>query len=346
MQVKDRVLEALEANRGTYFSGEALAQKLAVSRSAVWKAIQQLRESGYPIEAASKRGYCLAKDSAILSAQSIAQYLTVPQLRLEVEQLVSSTNTLLRQRAEAGEPEGLALVAAAQTAGRGRRDHTFFSPPDTGLYLSFLVRPQLSAKDALLLTTCAAAAVALAIEDCAGVPAEIKWVNDVFCRGKKVCGILTEGALDLETGGLQYAIVGIGVNCFPPAGGFPEDLPEAGSVFAERPQGIEGRSQLAGAILNHFFKFYPNLALFRGLPQAFPRPGEGNYGARGNPDPHGAGLGPGPGLFPPGPRGRRHGADAFLRRGPGAPGKRQMLTTGRWADGTAQTIFFSAAPRL
>ena len=82
----------------------------------------------------------------------------------------------------------------------------------------------------------------------------------MFCRGKKVCGILTEGALDLETGGLQYAIVGIGVNCFPPAGGFPEDLPEAGSVFAERPQGIEGRSQLAGAILNHFFKFYPNLA--------------------------------------------------------------------------------------
>ena len=100
MQVKDRVLEALEANRGTYFSGEALAQKLAVSRSAVWKAIQQLRESGYPIEAASKRGYCLAKDSAILSAQSIAQYLTVPHLRLEVEQLVSSTNTLLRQPAE------------------------------------------------------------------------------------------------------------------------------------------------------------------------------------------------------------------------------------------------------
>ena len=222
MQVKDRVLEALEANRGTYFSGEALAQKLAVSRSAVWKAIQQLRESGYPIEAASKRGYCLAKDSAILSAQSIAQYLTVPQLRLEVEQLVSSTNTLLRQRAEAGEPEGLALVAAAQTAGRGRRDHTFFSPPDTGLYLSFLVRPQLSAKDALLLTTCAAAAVALAIEDCAGVPAEIKWVNDVFCRGKKVCGILTEGALDLETGGLQYAIVGIGVNCNTDTAALPE----------------------------------------------------------------------------------------------------------------------------
>ena len=260
MQVKDRVLEALEANRGTYFSGEALAQKLAVSRSAVWKAIQQLRESGYPIEAASKRGYCLAKDSAILSAQSIAQYLTVPQLRLEVEQLVSSTNTLLRQRAEAGEPEGLALVAAAQTAGRGRRDHTFFSPPDTGLYLSFLVRPQLSAKDALLLTTCAAAAVALAIEDCAGVPAEIKWVNDVFCRGKKVCGILTEGAL--RPGDRRPAIRHRRHRreLLPAGGGLPRRPAGGRFRLCRTPQGIEGRSQLAGAILNHFFEFYPNLA--------------------------------------------------------------------------------------
>lgn len=259
MQVKDRVLEALEANRGTYFSGEALAQRLQVSRSAVWKAIGQLRESGYPITAASNRGYCLAPDSPILSSQSIAQYLTAPGLRLEVQPVVTSTNTLLRQRAEEGEPEGLVLAAAQQTAGRGRRDHGFFSPPDSGLYLSFLLRPHLSAKDALLLTTCAAASVALAIEDCAGVEAQIKWVNDVFCRGKKVCGILTEAALDLETGGLQYAIVGIGVNLFPPEGGFPPELPEAGAVFPARPQGLESRSQLAGAILNHFFTFYPHL---------------------------------------------------------------------------------------
>ena len=107
--------------------------------------------------------------------------------------------------------------------------------------------------------TCAAASVALAIEECAGVDAKIKWVNDVFCHGKKVCGILTEAALDLETGGLQYAIVGIGVNLFPPKGGFPPELPEAGAVFPTRPQGLEGRSQLAGSILNHFFSFYPHL---------------------------------------------------------------------------------------
>lgn len=260
MLIKDRVLEALEANRGEFFSGEALAGKLQVSRSAVWKAISQLRESGYPIDAVSNRGYCLRAESAILSPQSIAQYLTVPGLAVEVQPVVTSTNTLLRQQAEAGAPEGTVLAAVTQTAGKGRRDHSFFSPPDSGLYLSFLLRPELAAQEALALTTCAAASVALAIEDCAGVDAQIKWVNDVFCRGKKVCGILTEAALDLETGGLQYAIVGIGVNLFPPEGGFPPELNEAGAVFDSKPQGLESRSQLAGSILNHFFSFYPNLA--------------------------------------------------------------------------------------
>ena len=199
MQVKDRVLAALEASRGTYLSGQALAQQLQVSRNAVWKAISQLRESGYPIQAVSHRGYCLDVDSPLLSPQSIARHLTVPGLQAEVAQTVSSTNTLLRQRAEEGAPEGLVLAAVEQTAGKGRQGHSFFSPPDTGLYLSLLLRPKLSAQDALLLTTCAAAAVALAIEACAGVEAQIKWVNDVFCRGKKVCGILTEAAQGLES---------------------------------------------------------------------------------------------------------------------------------------------------
>lgn len=259
MSVKQRVLEALEANRGAFFSGEQLARQLEVSRSAVWKAISQLRESGYPIDAVPNRGYCLQPDSPMLSPQSIAQFLTVPDLSLQVQPVVTSTNTILRQQAEEGAPEGTVLAACQQTAGRGRRDHVFFSPPDTGLYLSFLLRPALSAQDALLLTTCAAASVALAIEECAGRPAQIKWVNDVFCGGKKVCGILTEGAIDLETGGLQYAIVGIGVNLFPPEEGFPSHLPEAGSVFTCRPQGLEARSQLAGSILNHFFSFYPRI---------------------------------------------------------------------------------------
>ena len=106
MQVKDRVLAALEAERGTYLSGQALAQSLQVSRNAVWKAIGQLREKGYPIQAVPNRGYCLAPESAILSPQSIARYLTVPGLTVEVHDQVTSTNTLLRQRAEEARQEG------------------------------------------------------------------------------------------------------------------------------------------------------------------------------------------------------------------------------------------------
>ena len=261
MTVKERVLTVLEARRGEWFSGEALAQEIGVSRSAVWKAITQLREGGYPIQAAPNRGYSLGQDSDLLSAQSIGQYLTVPGLEVEFRPVVTSTNDPLRQAAEEGAPEGKVMVAAEQTAGRGRRGHSFYSPPDAGLYLSLLLRPKLSAPEALSLTTCAAAAVALAVEECAGIPAQIKWVNDVFCRGKKVCGILTEASLDLESGGLQYAIVGIGVNLYPPAGGFPEELADImGSVYTEKPRGYECRSRLAGSILNHFFAFYQNIA--------------------------------------------------------------------------------------
>ena len=105
MQVKDRVLEALEGHRGTYFSGEALAKELQVSRNAVWKAIRQLRDQGYPIHAVSNRGYSLAPDSAMLSPQSIAPFLTVPGLQVEVQPVVTSTNQVLRQRAEEGAHE-------------------------------------------------------------------------------------------------------------------------------------------------------------------------------------------------------------------------------------------------
>lgn len=195
-----------------------------------------------------------------LSQTLLSQCCSVPGLRFDVRETVSSTNTLLREQAEAGAPHGTVLLSAAQTAGRGRRDRAFFSPDGSGLYLSILLRPCLPVTEALLLTTCAAASVALAVEDLTGERAQIKWVNDVFLHGKKVCGILTEGALDGATGQFRYAVVGIGVNLLPPAGGFPPELSDiAGAVFpagTERP-GL--RERLAGAILERFFSFYPDL---------------------------------------------------------------------------------------
>jgi len=150
------------------------------------------------------------------------------------------------------------MIAAAQTEGRGRLGRTFYSPDGTGLYMSILLRPTISANEALFITTAAAVAVCHAIERVSDRTARIKWVNDIFCDDKKVCGILTEAALDPETGGLSYAVLGIGVNVCDPQGGFPDELCRiAASVFGQR----EGdRCQLAAAIIDEFFAEYATLS--------------------------------------------------------------------------------------
>ncbi|MEG2000469.1 MAG: biotin--[acetyl-CoA-carboxylase] ligase [Evtepia sp.] len=254
--MKDQILTALEQARGTFVSGHALATALSVSRTTVCNAVHALQDAGYAIEAVTNRGYRLAPGNGPLSRQSIEKYL-LPGLSIEVIPSAPSTNSLLKQRAETAAPEGLVLIAEEQTAGRGRRDHTFFSPSGTGLYMSLLLRPTLPASDALCITTAAAVAVAEAIEEVSGRDAKIKWVNDIFCDGKKVCGILTEASIDLEGGGLHYAILGIGVNVFPAA--FPPEL-NATSVFTTPSDSFDLRSRLAASILNHFMREYPNLS--------------------------------------------------------------------------------------
>ena len=261
MSVKDNLLALLDQDRGEYISGEQIAEHLGVSRTAVWKAIKSLQEDGYRISAVTNRGYALSEDTDILSAQSVSKYLTGParDLRLSAFKSLPSTNQSARERALQGEEEGLVVLTDRQTVGRGRSNRTFFSPPGTGLYLSVLLRPKLAVGEALLLTTAAAVAVAEAIETCSGKTAQIKWVNDVLIDGKKVSGILTDAALALENGGMDYAIVGIGVNVLPPAGGFPPELRDiAGSVFSRETGDV--RSRLAGEILNHFMRFYANLS--------------------------------------------------------------------------------------
>lgn len=147
-------------------------------------------------------------------------------MRFQIQEYdtVTSTNTLLKEQAEAGAPDGTVIIAKHQTAGRGRLGRSFYSPADTGLYMSVLLRPNLKIEEALLLTTATAVAVSDAIETVTGEQTAIKWVNDIFCHGKKVCGILTEAVPDLETGKLQYAVIGIGVNLLPPKEGFPDEL--------------------------------------------------------------------------------------------------------------------------
>lgn len=256
--VKSQVLAALEEARGHYLSGQELAQRLGVSRTAIWKAVAALRADGVPIEAVTNRGYALSADADLLHADAITALLTpeaAKALRIEVYDRLPGTNAALRARADATVPEGLVLIAQAQSAGRGRSGRSFFSPPG-GLYLSLLLRPELAARQAVFLTVMAAVAAARACEAVCGGTIQIKWVNDLWKDGKKVCGILTEASMDVESGLLEYAIVGLGFNLLPPPDGWPAELQGiAGSLLDTAPP-AGARTRLAAAFLNEFWSLY------------------------------------------------------------------------------------------
>lgn len=252
---RDTVLEALRRSGDAYVSGAELARGLALSRTAVWKAIEQLRSEGYGIDSVPRLGYRLRPDSDVLSAEGIARYLRHRELRLQVFSSVSSTNTVLKTLAAEGEAAGLALVAEAQTAGRGRMGRSFYSPADSGVYLSLLLRPALPAAEATRLTACAAVAVCETLEALSGRETQIKWVNDIFMDGRKVCGILTEAGLDCESGMTHYVVIGIGVNVRAPEGDFPEELRGVAGAAFDAGRVPELRCRIAAGILDRLLDF-------------------------------------------------------------------------------------------
>lgn len=258
MTTKEKVLELFEKNKGIYFSGEELAKQLNVSRASVWKAVTGLRKDGYAIDAVTNKGYCLSERGDILSAQGIMKYLPseYQNMDIRVERETESTNAAVREYAEQGMQEGFLLVAGEQTKGRGRYGRTFFSPQGTGVYFSLLLRPKgVLAQQGTGLTAMAAVAMCEAVKELSGKPTGIKWVNDIYVNGKKVCGILTEASMGLESGSLDYVILGVGVNVYPPETGFPESLiDKAGVVFDEMQDDMKNR--LIALFLENFGAYY------------------------------------------------------------------------------------------
>jgi BirA family biotin operon repressor/biotin-[acetyl-CoA-carboxylase] ligase len=180
-------------------------------------------------------------------------------MTVELHEQVTSTNTLCREAATAGADEWTVLIAASQTAGRGRQGHTFWSPDHSGVYLSVLVRPDWPIDTVITaLTPLAAVAAARAVESISERQADIKWVNDVYCDKKKVCGILVEGHPNAQTDRFSYAVVGVGFNVFPPKGGFPEEIRNRAGAVLEEPSAF-ARERLAAAFLNEFYTLYQSL---------------------------------------------------------------------------------------
>ena len=250
MSTREDVLHALtEADRSV--SGEWLARKLNVTRSAIWKVIGQLREEGYKIDAVTNRGYRLVITPELITEAEIRRSLKTKIIgaRMEIHQKLDSTNTRAKTQAAAGAPHGYLVVADAQTSGKGRFGRTFHSPANTGVYISYVLRPQIRPEKAVGITSIAAVAAARAIEELADVDVKIKWVNDLFIAGKKVGGILCEASMDIESRQLECVILGIGINTGRAR--MPGELEDIATSIGNVTGKDISRSALIAGISNH-----------------------------------------------------------------------------------------------
>lgn len=254
VSTKSDVLSMLESNRHRTVSGQELANSLGVSRTAVWKAVKALEEDGHEIIAVTNRGYRLAEEKELLSAEGIAAYLSMP-LTVRYLSVTDSTNAEAKRMIMDGAPHGSVLVAETQTAGRGRFGKSFYSPKNTGLYMSVILRPRgTDISDAQMITVAAAVVTSQAIERLTGLRPGIKWVNDLFLGGKKICGILTEAVSDFESGQVESIVVGIGINCA--TADFPEELSDiAGSLGRD---GLS-RNRLAALIADGLVEVFDHI---------------------------------------------------------------------------------------
>lgn len=245
---EELVLGFLAEGGDAVVSGEAISDKLGMSRAAVWKHVEALRKKGYVIDAVSGRGYRLVAIPDRLTALELRPLLATHDLGQVIhaaDELVS-TNDRAKTLADQGAAHGEVVIAETQTGGRGRRGRTWVSPPGLNLYLSVILRPELAPGRAPELTLVAAVAVCDALRQ-AGVAAGIKWPNDVVASGRKLAGVLTELAADADR--VSWVVVGMGVNLNARAEDFPEALREtATSVRIER-GGPAPRALFAAALL-------------------------------------------------------------------------------------------------
>ena len=262
MSVKESVLEALQNNRDHYISGEDLSSQLGVSRAAIYKAVKSLRGEGYEIEAVTNRGYMMPSEGTAVSEEAVRNALPsdLRSMNLFVFDVIDSTNLEARRLILDESAKAPAVVIARQqTAGRGRLGRGFYSPRD-GLYLSIVIKPDFDISRSSMVTVAAAAATSEAIDALCGCSTEIKWVNDIYLNGKKVCGILTEATTDFETGQIDSLIIGIGINTSEKS--FPPELAGiAGSVSAEGLDGHE-KSLLAASITEKVLRYTKDLSGF------------------------------------------------------------------------------------
>ncbi|GAA0750962.1 biotin--[acetyl-CoA-carboxylase] ligase [Clostridium sartagoforme] len=211
----------------------------------------------------NNENYILSNNEDVLSSEIINKYLSENnnEFNINVYKTIDSTNTAIKELAVNGEREGTIIISEEQTGGRGRLGRKFHSPKGTGIYMSILLRPQISTSISFLITIAAAVAVAEAIEAVSDKEAKIKWVNDIYCDNKKVCGILTEASFNFQSNTIDYAVLGIGINVIAPKEGFAKEIKDiATGIFEDYSHtSINIRSKLIAKVLDLFWDYYKHI---------------------------------------------------------------------------------------
>ena len=236
---KQIVLKLLREHTEEFLSGEAISRQAGVSRAAVWKAVEQLRQEGYGIESVPNRGYRLTRVTALLCFDTI-----------------DSTNNELKRRAVSGTVDGTVILADQQTGGRGRRGRSFVSPAGKGLYLSAALRPQCPLSEISTLTAWTAVALCDAVESVCGVRPGIKWPNDLVLNRKKLCGILTELEWEAESGEFSCVIIGAGINVSQDEADFGPEVAPIAISLAQALGTAPDRTELAAQVIRSLNALY------------------------------------------------------------------------------------------
>lgn len=251
--MKAEILTILKDTDG-YVSGQELCERFGVSRTAVWKAMNQLKKEGYEIESVQNKGYHLVKTPDILSKNELVSIRKTKWVGTEIcyFDVTDSTNTQAKSLGEGDAPNGTLVVAGKQESGRGRRGRSFESPAGTGIFMTLLLRPEIEPQNASMLTLVSALAVAKGIEHMVDLPVQIKWPNDIVINGKKVCGILTEMSAQMDY--VNYIVIGIGINVGNEE--FSEEIKDvATSIYLESGKHVN-RAMLIEKIWEEFEDYY------------------------------------------------------------------------------------------
>lgn len=251
--MKSEILQVLKETDG-YVSGQELCERFGVSRTAIWKAINMLKERGYEIESVTNKGYRIISEPDIMDADEIKSIWKAKTLGEEIRYLdvIDSTNTMAKALAEEGYPSGTLVVADQQTAGKGRRGREWESPKDCGIFMTMMLKPDIVPNNASMLTLVAALAQAKALAEITGEDVRIKWPNDIVLNGKKIVGILTEMSAQFDY--INHIVIGIGINVNNTS--FPESIQDmATSLFLETGKHFK-RSEIIARTWEYFEEYY------------------------------------------------------------------------------------------